>query len=552
MDAGAEVFDYGNSIRDEAELGGYDARLGVPRLRARLHPAALLRGQGPVPLGRALGRPGRHRRHRPAVLELFPDNEPLHRWITQAAREDRVPGPARAHLLARLRRARPGRRCASTRWSPTATLKAPIVIGRDHLDCGCVASPVPRDRGDARRLRRDRRLAAAQRARQHRVRRDVGLASTTAAASASAARIHAGQVTVADGTPLAAEKIARVLTNDPGMGVIRHVDAGYDRAVEVADERGVRIPMREGDAAARAAARDRHARSPTSASSSPATRRSATARRWASCATPRSSIEDGRVAWVGAAARCARPPTSASTSAGRAVIPGFVDSHTHLVFAGERSAEFAARMAGEPYTGGGIATTVAATRAASDDELRAERGAAPRARCARSGTTTVETKSGYGLDVADRGAPAAHRGEFTAETTFLGAHVVPPEYADDRAAYVDLVCGEMLDACAPLARWVDVFCDAGAFDAEETRAVLRAGVAAGLAAAAARQPARARPGRADRRRVRRRERRPLHVPDRRRRRGAARRRASSRRCCPAPSSRRARRTRTRGGCSTRA
>ena len=187
---------------------------------------------------------------------------------------------------------------------------------------------------------------------------------------------------------------------------------------------------------------------------------------------------DGTVAWVGSAS--VAPAADARVDfGGRTVVPGFVDSHTHLVFAGDRSAEFAARMAGEPYTGGGIATTVAATRAASDEELKV--GA--RARLAEMhalGTTTVEIKSGYGLNVETEARILRIAEEFTSETTFLGAHVVPPEFADDRAAYVDLVCGPMLAACAPFARWIDVFCDCGAFDAEETRAVLSAGVAAGL------------------------------------------------------------------------
>ncbi|MBW6469579.1 MAG: imidazolonepropionase, partial [Coriobacteriia bacterium] len=189
-------------------------------------------------------------------------------------------------------------------------------------------------------------------------------------------------------------------------------------------------------------------------------------------------IEDGRIAWAGAAT--AAPAADERVDAGgRAVVPGFVDSHTHLVFAGERSAEFAARMAGEPYTGGGIMTTVAATRAATCEELRANtRRLADE--MLSLGTTTVEIKSGYGLTVADEVKLLEVACEFTDETTFLGAHVVPAEFAHDRAAYVALVCGEMLDACAPLARWIDVFCDTGAFDEEETRAVLAAGVSASL------------------------------------------------------------------------
>ena len=189
-------------------------------------------------------------------------------------------------------------------------------------------------------------------------------------------------------------------------------------------------------------------------------------------------VEAGRVVWVGSASDAPAADSRADVG-GCAVAPGFVDSHTHLVFGGDRAAEFAARMAGDAYDGGGIATTVAATRTASDAELRAS--AARRLAEMRSlGTTTVEAKSGYGLETTTEARLLRLSGEFTAETTFLGAHVVPREYAHDRAGYVDLVCGEMLTACAPLARWIDVFCDAGAFDAEETRTVLRAGVAAGL------------------------------------------------------------------------
>jgi imidazolonepropionase len=189
-------------------------------------------------------------------------------------------------------------------------------------------------------------------------------------------------------------------------------------------------------------------------------------------------IEDGVVAWVGLAADAPEVDDVVDV-AGRAVVPGFVDSHTHAVFAGERSAEFAARMAGDRYTGGGIATTVAATRAASDDELRALASARV-SEMAASGTTTLEIKSGYGLDVAGEARILRIAREFTGETTFLGAHAVPPEFADDREGYLGLVTGEMLRACAPLARWVDVFCDTGAFSEDEARGVLRAGVAADL------------------------------------------------------------------------
>ncbi len=189
-------------------------------------------------------------------------------------------------------------------------------------------------------------------------------------------------------------------------------------------------------------------------------------------------VEDGRVAWVGAAAD-APAADEVVDAGGRAVVPGFVDSHSHLVFAGDRAGEFQARMAGESYAAGGIRTTVAATRAASEADLA---GGVARhvAEMRRQGTTTVEIKSGYGLTVDDEARSLRIAREFTDETTFLGAHVVPPEYADDPAGYVALVTGPMLAAAAPYARWIDVFCERGAFDEDQARAVLRAGADAGL------------------------------------------------------------------------
>lgn len=189
-------------------------------------------------------------------------------------------------------------------------------------------------------------------------------------------------------------------------------------------------------------------------------------------------IEDGEIAWIGPA-KYAPAAERRIDADGRAVLPGFVDSHAHLVFAGDRATEFAARMAGEPYTGGGIRTTVAATRAATDGQLR---GTVARLRdeALRQGTTTIEIKSGYGLTVADEARSLRIAGEFTEETTFLGAHVVPAEYADRPDDYVGLVCGPMLRAARPYARWIDVFCDRGAFDADHARAILTVGQAAGL------------------------------------------------------------------------
>jgi imidazolonepropionase len=166
-------------------------------------------------------------------------------------------------------------------------------------------------------------------------------------------------------------------------------------------------------------------------------------------------------------------------AAGRCVIPGFVDSHTHLVFAGDRAEEFAARMAGRPYQAGGIRVTTAATRAAGDRELR-ELTERRRREGLRAGITHLEIKSGYGLDVESERRLCEIAGSITDDVTFLGAHVVPAEYEGRPDSYVELVCGEMLAACAPHARWIDVFCERGAFDAEQSRAVLEAGRRAGL------------------------------------------------------------------------
>ncbi len=216
-------------------------------------------------------------------------------------------------------------------------------------------------------------------------------------------------------------------------------------------------------------------------------------------------IDGDRIAWVGSAESSdsenplRRPELSRALSArrgtefsrseyidvevvdagGRAMIPGFVDSHTHIIFGGDRADEFEARMTGVPYAAGGIRRTVAATRAATDDELRA-RLVGFVAELHAQGTTTFEIKTGYGLTVADEERIARLAAEVTPEVTFLGAHVVPAEYADDRDAYIELVIGEMLAACAPHSRWVDVFCERGAFTADESRRILRAGIDAGL------------------------------------------------------------------------
>ncbi|MFE6902978.1 imidazolonepropionase [Streptomyces sp. NPDC057717] len=189
-------------------------------------------------------------------------------------------------------------------------------------------------------------------------------------------------------------------------------------------------------------------------------------------------IDGTDVSWVGP--RAEAPATDRSFDAqGRAAIPGFVDSHSHLVFAGDRTAEFNARMSGRAYSAGGIRTTVEATRAAPDSALHATAGRHV-SEALRQGTTTVEIKSGYGLTVEHEARSLAVAAAHTDEVTFLGAHVVPAEFAEDPAGYVDLVTGPMLDACAPHARWADVFCEQGAFDAGQARAILEAASARGL------------------------------------------------------------------------
>ncbi|UJW35458.1 imidazolonepropionase [Saccharothrix sp. AJ9571] len=185
-------------------------------------------------------------------------------------------------------------------------------------------------------------------------------------------------------------------------------------------------------------------------------------------------IEDDRIAWIGSGTPAADERVDVG---GRAMLPGWVDSHTHLVFAGDRTSEFEARMAGKPYTAGGISVTVEATRAASDEALAANlvRHADE---AARQGTTCLETKTGYGLSVEDEERSAKIAAAVADEVTFLGAHLVPP--GADAESYVDLVCGPMLDAVAPHVRWADVFCETGAFDEEQTGRVLTAAAAKGL------------------------------------------------------------------------
>jgi len=248
MDAGAEVFDYGNSIRAEAELGGYTRAWEFPGFVPAYIRPLFCEGKGPFRWAALSGDPADIAVTDKAILELFPDNAPLHRWITSAQQKIAFQGlPARICWLGQGERDRAGVRF--NELVADGSLKAPIVIGRDHLDCGSVASPYRETESmlDGSDAIADWPLLNA-------------LVNTASGATwvsihhgggvGIGRSIHAGQVSVADGTPLAAEKIERVLTNDPAMGVIRHVDAGYDRAVEISEQRDVRVPMREGGAGA--------------------------------------------------------------------------------------------------------------------------------------------------------------------------------------------------------------------------------------------------------------------------------------------------------------
>ena len=189
-------------------------------------------------------------------------------------------------------------------------------------------------------------------------------------------------------------------------------------------------------------------------------------------------IENDKVQWVGEN-KLAPAADKLIDADGGVVTPGFVDSHTHAVFAGDRSKDYVARMAGIKYATGGIKTTVAATRSATLEELKTHTKKLL-GKCKSQGTTTIEIKSGYGLDLESEVKILQVAQSFTEETTFLGAHVIPAEYENNRDGYINLVKGEMLNAVLPHAKWIDVFCDQGAFTVDETREILKTGIAKGL------------------------------------------------------------------------
>src|SRR5437762_4755675 len=241
QDRGAEAFDYGNSIRAEAQLAGYTRAFDFPGFVPAYIRPLFCEGKGPFRWAALSGDPADIARTDRAILDLFPENESLRRWITMAGERVHYQGlPARICWLGYGERDKAG--LAFNSLVANGEISAPIVIGRDHLDCGSVASPYreTESMADGSDAIADWPLLNAM----------VNVASGASWVSIHhgggvgiGRSIHAGQVSVADGTPLAAQKIERVLTNDPGMGVIRHVDAGYDKAEQVAAERGVRVPM---------------------------------------------------------------------------------------------------------------------------------------------------------------------------------------------------------------------------------------------------------------------------------------------------------------------
>ncbi len=397
-------------------------------------------GRGPFRWVALSGDPKDLHRTDDLVLELFPENEHLRRWITLARERVAFQGlPARICWLGQGERARFG--LALNDLVKKGDLSAPIVIGRDHLDTGSVASPFRETEGmkDGSDAIADWPILNAL----------LNVASGASWVSfhhgggtGIGTSLHAGQVIVADGTPAAARRLERVLTNDPGIGVARHADAGYPAALDTAQRHGLLVGARQvvtcrGTASAR--------------------RGPALAQLEVLSGDPAVLLEGDRIAWVGP--RKDAPRSAATTVEVRGVLfPGFVDCHTHGIFGAPRLDDHERRALGEDYktiaaAGGGILQSVRDVRARSEDQL----AALARERLTTllwHGSTTIEVKSGYGLatDAELKQLRAVQRAArevpATLVPTFLGAHEVPPEYRGRRAEYVRLVCEEMLPAVA--------------------------------------------------------------------------------------------------------
>ena len=470
---GAEVFDYGNSLRAEAMLGGLPGAFAYPGFVPAYIRPLFCEGKGPFRWV-ALSGDARdiHRTDR-AILELFPENDRSRAGSTRPG-QGGVPGAAGADLLARLRGARSCRRRVQ-RPRGERLVAAPIVIGRDHLDCGSVASPYRETESmlDGSDAIADWPLLNA-------------LVSTSSGASwvsihngggvGIGRSLHAGQVTVADGTALAGEKIARVLLNDPGTGSSGTSTPGTPTP------RPSPKPKVCGSRCERA--EWARSRSPASASSRRTTRTSARDPRPSSRCGGRARRGRGRLG-RGIGGRAAAD--EGRDVGGAAVHPGFVDSHTHLSSPVIGPNEFAARMAGAPYDGGGILEpwldARRPDRAARSLRARPAGGDAPRRLDDRRGEVRLRAHR------RGRGPAVRLAAGLTTEVTFLGAHAVPRSSPGDARPTSSSSPGRC-SSMRPGARWADAFCDPVAFSVEECREVLERGAGGRARPAPAREPAR--------------------------------------------------------------
>ena len=436
---------------------------------------------------------------------LFPDDTLLQRWLAMAPEKVAFQGlPARICWLGYGDRARAG--LAMNELVRTGRVSAPVVIGRDHLDSGSVASPyreteAMRDGSDAIAdwpiLNALLNTAAGATWVSVHHGGGVGIGNS----------IHSGMVVLADGTADAAARLERVLTADPGTGVMRHADAGYPEALDAAREGGLDLPSVR-RARERPLRRRRHRRPSRDRSADsrpraggdsggrrrPAPRREPPGRR-VSSRTRSCSAATGRIEAVGPMARApdrARAAIEEIDGRGLSAIPGLVDCHTHACFGGDRVNEFSLRAGGASYeelhaAGGGILSTVRATRAAGEDAARRARRSSTASWMRAHGTTTFEGKSGYGLDRETELAQLRAVRAAGGVPTWLGAHTVPPEF-DDADAYLDFLLAEVLPEAAALAEAADVFLERGSFDAAAGAAVPRGMPRRGAGAAAARRP----------------------------------------------------------------
>ena len=481
-DAGSHVFDYGNNLRGEAREGGLEDAFAYPGFVPAYIRPLFCRGIGPFRWAALSGDPADIAAIDGELRALFPDDVLLQRWLELAPERVAFQGlPARICWLGVGDRATAG--LAINELVRSGRVSAPVVIGRDHLDSGSVASPyreteAMRDGSDAIAdwpiLNALLNTAAGATWVSVHHGGGVGIGNS----------IHAGMVVVADGTDDAADRLERVLDADPGTGVMRHADAGYEDALDAAREAGLDLPCRLARVA-RLLVRDLAQLATPAGRSAPL--RGAELGAVDVVEDAFVLCVDGRIEAVGRMRDLPGLDGDVEELDGRglAAVPGLVDCHTHACFAGDRVEEFSLRAAGASYeelhaAGGGILSTVRATRAAGEGGLR-ERLRAIAAGCSAPGTTTWEAKSGYGLDRDTELAQLRAIRAAGGVPTWLGAHAVPPEYAG-RGRLSRLRCSPR---CCPrrreLAEAADVFLERGAFDAAQARRYLDACRDAGLA-----------------------------------------------------------------------